>query len=544
MEKDKIQYTDQINNSRQRFVSLLNYIDQSSQINLNRLHAKYINGFPTYKLENTPGLVWASKESNDEFYSEYEKVQPASRKYAIYYEPKKSAYTINPKFLLPLRRSISKLSHSNRYPELKSTILEFVKRKTKRKDIEHVICEIDSFSDVTDLHTLFETSDIEKIVEGYGKSFSATFWNYIDENDSSAFQVPSLMITDPSSMNTVQVLNTIPYERRKMGVDKITGIPSMEINLDKINLLYNQELSLESTITLLKLKTIFQGSSSLCNVIDHKLNGSKFLDEAMNIIENDKNAIQMAIILKPSYKSKIKKEILENTHLQEKLATARLQGKAYLDEYMAVYVEISEEAFQNDFLRQKDLTSSRPSPSYDKAIAIPTSSDTATQPLKNTSKISHSKPSFREKVNALPFFKKVKQLFKKEKNLTLPSGVKQKLEHADSSQLLKTLDLERKNFVEPLKHNARIKNYPFSSLKGAIQQYLYAYIIHAEKGNPNSYCALTSIAGKIEPGKSHKAEESMFLNFLRNSKRYHIMQQQGNGQIVDSNQIRSREKQI
>ena len=81
-------------------------------------------------------------------------------------------------------------------------------------------------------------------------------------------------------------------------------------------------------------------------------------------------------------------------------------------------------------------------------------------------------------------------------------------------------------------------------MKGAIQQYLYAYIIHAEKGNPNSYCALTSIAGKIEPGKSHKAEESMFLNFLRNSKRYHIMQQQGNGQIVDSNQIRSREKQI
>ena len=49
MAKDKIQYTDQINNSRQRFVSLLNYIDQSSQINLNRLHAKNINGYPTNK---------------------------------------------------------------------------------------------------------------------------------------------------------------------------------------------------------------------------------------------------------------------------------------------------------------------------------------------------------------------------------------------------------------------------------------------------------------------------------------------------------------
>ena len=79
------------------------------------------------------------------------------------------------------------------------------------------MCEIDNEMDIADLHTLVDSFDKASVVKGYGKMFSAMFWNYIDEKDESCFEVPTLMIMDSGCMDITKIAEVISYQDRIQG---------------------------------------------------------------------------------------------------------------------------------------------------------------------------------------------------------------------------------------------------------------------------------------------------------------------------------------
>lgn len=102
-----------------RFVNLTNHIQkQNTHIEVDEIEAKKLNSQPSYKLENAKGLIWASPERNDEFYSEWESVQPHLAQYAIYYEISKDSQVIKPKELFGIRNQMEHDLNENQEKEV------------------------------------------------------------------------------------------------------------------------------------------------------------------------------------------------------------------------------------------------------------------------------------------------------------------------------------------------------------------------------------------------------------------------------------------
>lgn len=325
------------------FVSLVNnFASLYENVNVDNLGSKLINGKYTYKLENEPGIIWAANAIKGEFYSEFERVQPAERKYAAFYRIKPTTYIIRPRDIMPIAKDMQKYIHEGNLEEVKRQITAYIRQKTKNNSIENVVCRVDEKSDIEDLHNFFNTTSVQNVVRGYSRAFSATFWNYITEKDDSFFQVPTLMITDKSAMTNPRIIQTVSYLRRKNGANKYTGRNTMKIEINKLNNLLQSELNVEIAVTLLKLRELFEEDDGITKKIDEKLNGSLLLNQAMHIKEQDKNAIQISIVMDQKEKSKIKKEILKNRQLFKELRKSRLE-QSRMDEYMAVYVEMLEQ---------------------------------------------------------------------------------------------------------------------------------------------------------------------------------------------------------
>ena len=90
-----------------KFVNLTNDMPIGNEkVDIKDLKSKELMGKPSYKLENTPSSIWCAKERDDEFYSDWESVQPKKCKYAVYYEPKSTTYTIKPRELLTIRKEL------------------------------------------------------------------------------------------------------------------------------------------------------------------------------------------------------------------------------------------------------------------------------------------------------------------------------------------------------------------------------------------------------------------------------------------------------
>lgn len=332
-----------------KFVNLTNYIpDSQAHIELSEIQAKKINNKPVYKLENAKGLNWASPARDDEFYSDWETVQPHPAKYAIYYEPNENTKVIKPKELIEIRKYISQ---EDRQTDNKKIILDYLRKKYSNPELTHIICQVDDSMDVADLHTLFNTADIEKVVEGYAKSFSAMYWNFIDQKDESAFQIPSLMIMDSGCMDIDETLKTISYQRRKNGADKFTGQNTMELNPKNFKQLLDSDLTLENAINLLKIKEIFD-EPNLSELINNRLSEFSSLESAKQIVEQDKIFNELYIVMQGD-KNKIQEEILSNKELQKKLENNRLNHTRQMDEYMAVYVEIADEFMKQQYIQPK-----------------------------------------------------------------------------------------------------------------------------------------------------------------------------------------------
>lgn len=135
----------------------------------------------------------------------------------------------------------------------------------------------------------------------------------------------------------------------------------------------------------------------------------------------------------------------------------------------------------------------------------------------------------------MSFFERIQSFFGRKRKKALPEA---RMEKKENIYLQGNNDksIEEKDFLNSLKVNNPVKNYLFETLDGAIQQYLFSYIFLSEKGNPSSYAALTNVAGEIVQGPSNRAQEASFLNALRESNGFNIMQQIGNN-IVDSNSL-------
>lgn len=302
------------------FVSLVNNIASLYEnANVDNLDSKLINGKHTYKLENEPGIIWAANATKGEFYSEFERVQPAERMYAAFYRIKSTTYVIKPRDIMPIAIDVQKYMQTGNLEEVKKQIVAYIRQKTKNNSIENVICRVDDKNDIENLHQFFNTTSVQDVVKGYSKAFSATFWNNINEKDDSFFQVPTLMITDKSAMTNPTIIQTVSYLRRKNGANKYTGNNEMKIEMNKLDNLLQSKLNVENVVTLLKVREIFENDGNITKKIDEKLNGSLLLNQAMHIKEQDKNAIQISIIMKQKEKSRIKKEILKNKQLLKEL---------------------------------------------------------------------------------------------------------------------------------------------------------------------------------------------------------------------------------
>ncbi len=335
-----------IQRKRMKFVNLTNHLTTGKEkADLSNLKAKNLGKNLSYKLENAPGLIWCAKERTDEFYSEWESVQPGSTKYAVYYEPKSTSRIVTPEELFGLRNKIKSEI------DLKNLVLDYVRKQNPGETIDSVICQVNNSKDVADLHTLFDTPDVSKVVEGYAKSFSAMFWNHVDEKDESFFQVPSLMIMDSNCMDITNRIKTIPYSQRRNGVDKITGTPTKDLNVEEVLKLLNSNINLSSAVDLLKLKRDSR-DASVINAINSKLSSFPLLDKAQNIMENDELANQIFII-SGKEKDEIKTRILSDSRLQKQLEEKRLSGSDNIDIYLASYVEIVEESNRNKFFKEK-----------------------------------------------------------------------------------------------------------------------------------------------------------------------------------------------
>ena len=272
-------------------------------------------------------------------------------KYAIYYNINKDTKIIKPRDLIEIRNFIEQEFKQNQSEKLKTDILNYIRKKYNNYELKHVICEVDDTTDIADLHTLFNTADVEKVVEGYAEAFSAVYWNYIDEKDESAFQVPSMMIMDSNCMDIEQIIKNISYQRRNNGVDKLTGKSTIELNATNFKKILEAELNINNAVNLLKMKEIL-GRSDFSLLIDDKLQNYKYLDDAKQIVEQDKICNEYYIVSNED-KKKVKGEISTNIELQRKLETNHLKHTGQIDIYMATYVEMLEEINRQEFFNER-----------------------------------------------------------------------------------------------------------------------------------------------------------------------------------------------
>lgn len=346
-------------NSSKQYVNLTNNPNIDSQIDESQIQAKQINGKPSYKLENMPGLTWLSQARDDILYSEWEKVQPGTdSKYAQYFEVPSSTYIAKPSELLDISESIRDALTNNNI-DVKNLILNHIKEISGNSTLQNIICEIDNNADVLNMHTLFNTLDIGKVVDSYAKSFSGVIWNYIDEKDSSGFQIPTLMLTDKNALVNTKTIETVNYQKRKNGFDKNTGIPSMQVNASEISTILNSDLTLENAVSLLKLENIFEGSS-LAQAISDKLKSFKDLEQAQKIVDYDKVANEI-YLLNGENNTNLLNEILGNTNLQKSLAQMRANGLDNTNPYIGAYVELLENYERQKYLQPRERTNEKTS---------------------------------------------------------------------------------------------------------------------------------------------------------------------------------------
>lgn len=473
------------------FVSLVNNIASLYEnVNVDNLDSKLINGKHTYKLENEPGIIWAANATKGEFYSEFERVQPAERMYAAFYRIKPTTYVIKPRDIMPIAIDVQKYMQTGNLGEVKKQIVAYISQKTKNNSIENVICRVDDKNDIDNLHQFFNTTSVQDVVKGYSKAFSATFWNNINEKDDSFFQVPTLMITDKSAMTNPTIIQTVSYLRRKNGANKYTGNNEMKIEMNKLDNLLQSKLNVENVVTLLKVREIFENDGNITKKIDEKLNGSLLLNQAMHIKEQDKNAIQISIIMKQKEKSRIKKEILKNKQLFKELRKSRLE-QSRMDEYMAVYVEMIEKHEGEKLL----------------------------------------KPVERKRT----LIEKIQAFFNRSKLKALPKPAKQR--EADNKKSINASDAEytktgeearRQAFIEKIHANYQEKQpvqYSIKTVEGAIQQFLNAYVYESARGDSSVYSILTGLGGRVEQERFNPIAENLFLNNLKQNKQFNIKNQ-------------------
>lgn len=473
------------------FVSLVNNIASLYEnVNVDNLDSKLINGKHTYKLENEPGIIWAANATKGEFYSEFERVQPAERMYAAFYRIKPTTYVIKPRDIMPIAIDVQKYMQTGNLVEVKKQIVAYIRQKTKNNSIENVICRVDDKNDIDNLHQFFNTTSVQDVVKGYSKAFSATFWNNINEKDDSFFQVPTLMITDKSAMTNPTIIQTVSYLRRKNGANKYTGNNEMKIEMNKLDNLLQSKLNVENVVTLLKVREIFENDGNITKKIDEKLNGSLLLNQAMHIKEQDKNAIQISIIMKQKEKSRIKKEILKNKQLFKELRKSRLE-QSRMDEYMAVYVEMIEKHEGEKLL----------------------------------------KPVERKRT----LIEKIQAFFNRSKLKALPEPAKQR--EADNKKSINASDAEytktgeeamRQAFIEKIHANYQGKQpvqYSIKTVEGAIQQFLNAYVYESARDDSSVYSILTGLGGRVEQERFNPIAENLFLNNLKQNKQFNIKNQ-------------------
>ena len=473
------------------FVSLVNNIASLYEnVNVDNLDSKLINGKHTYKLENEPGIIWAANATKGEFYSEFERVQPAERMYAAFYRIKPTTYVIKPRDIMPIAIDVQKYMQTGNFEEVKKQIVAYIRQKTKNNSIENVICRVDDKNDIENLHQFFNTTSVQDVVKGYSKAFSATFWNNINEKDDSFFQVPTLMITDKSAMTNPTIIQTVSYLRRKNGANKYTGNNEMKIEMNKLDNLLQSKLNVENVVTLLKVREIFENDGNITKKIDEKLNGSLLLNQAMHIKEQDKNAIQISIIMKQKEKSRIKKEILKNKQLFKELRKSRLE-QSRMDEYMAVYVEMLEQHEREKLL----------------------------EPVEK-------KRTLIERIRAFFYRNKLKLLPKP----AMPRVVDNKKSiNASDAEYTKTgEEARRQAFIEKIHANYQEKQpvqYSIKTVEGAIQQFLNAYVYESARGDSSVYSILTGLGGRVEQERFNSIAENLFLNNLKQNKQFNIKNQ-------------------
>lgn len=473
------------------FVSLVNNIASLYEnVNVDNLDSKLINGKHTYKLENEPGIIWAANATKGEFYSEFERVQPAERMYAAFYRIKPTTYVIKPRDIMPIAIDVQKYMQTGNFEEVKKQIVAYIRQKTKNNSIENVICRVDDKNDIENLHQFFNTTSVQDVVKGYSKAFSATFWNNINEKDDSFFQVPTLMITDKSAMTNPTIIQTVSYLRRKNGANKYTGNNEMKIEMNKLDNLLQSKLNVENVVTLLKVREIFENDGNITKKIDEKLNGSLLLNQAMHIKEQDKNAIQISVIMKQKEKSRIKKEILKNKQLFKELRKSRLE-QSRMDEYMAVYVEMLEQHEREKLL----------------------------EPVEK-------KRTLIERIRAFFYRNKLKLLPKP----AMPRVVdnKKSINVSEAEYTKNDEEAKRQAFIEKIHANYQEKQpvqYSLKTVEGAIQQFLNAYVYESARGDSSVYSILTGLGGRVEQERFNSIAENLFLNNLKQNKQFNIKNQ-------------------
>lgn len=458
------------------FVSLINDLSALSEnTNENELDSKRINGAYTYKLENARGVVWASREAEGKFYSEFEQVQPAERKYAVFYKINPTTCVVRPRDIISASQHLQEDIQNGDWQAVKNKLVKYMRHKNKNDKIENIICEIDDKQDVKDLHRLFNTESVQEVVKAYSKAFGATFWNYINEKDNSFFQVPTLMITDKTTMTNPKAIPTVSYLRRQMGANKYTGKNTMKVNDEYLNELLKKDLTVGMAVTLLKLREGFEEDRVAVDKIDKKLEGSLLLNKAMQIKEQDKTAIELSIVIGENKRKAIRKQIMQDAQLRQNLKKARFD-QARMDEYMAVFVEMMEEHQRKKLLE----------PEQEKNGII----------------------------------EKIRGLFNRRKTKLLPE--------AQEEQKISGEDERNRSFAEKIHETYKDEQpivYSLNTVEGAIQQFLNAYAYETQRQNNNVYSILTSIGGKVEHGKSNQKEENAFLSELKKDNQINIIDQ-------------------
>ena len=320
------------------FVSLINDLSALSEnTNENELDSKKINGAYTYKLENARGVVWASREAEGKFYSEFEQVQPAERKYAVFYKIKPTTCVVRPRDIISASQHLQKDVQDGDWQAVKNKLVKYMRHKNKNDKIENIICEIDDKQDVQDLHRLFNTESVQEVVKAYSKAFGATFWNYINEKDDSFFQVPTLMITDKTTMTNPKAIPTVSYLRRQMGANKYTGKNTMKVNDEYLNELLKKDLTVGMAVTLLKLREGFAEDRVAVEKIDKKLEGSLLLNKAMQIKEQDKTAIELSIVIGENKRKAIRKQIMQDAQKEQKVNSEDERNRSFAEKLHETY---------------------------------------------------------------------------------------------------------------------------------------------------------------------------------------------------------------